>query len=162
MNYICDTAGKTAYCARCLTAKPHECRPLNYFHCSEAGESVRCDLIEETHTCYYCDHTGVDVNRIACTSIFFNHAMDEHAELPNYCCDDGIMCDERWQGLQEGKAAEPSPDMDCVLDIQWPADVKIEPQCFPFLLAFQDISHTTVVVAWALKEWLERDDESPS
>ena len=50
--------------------------------------------------------------------------------------------------------------MDCALDIRWPADVKIETPCFPFILAFQDTSHTTVAVLWALKERLE--DESLS
>ena len=41
------------------------------------------------------------------------------------------------------------------LEIKWPAEFKVEPQFFPFILAFQDMSHTTVVVAWALKRWLE-------
>ncbi len=50
--------------------------------------------------------------------------------------------------------------MDCALDIRWPTEFKIETQCFPFILAFQDTSRTTIAVPWALKEWLEGDDES--
>ena len=97
-EYICNAAGKVAYCAKCLTAKPHECRPLNYFHCSEAGGSVRCDLIEETHTCYYCNHEGPCVNRIHSTEFT---AWGKTQEI-RYVCDDVDACDERWQALQEG------------------------------------------------------------
>ncbi|KKK60874.1 hypothetical protein LCGC14_3020020 [marine sediment metagenome] len=96
-EYICNAAGKVAYCAKCLTAKPHECRPLNYFHCSEVGGSVRCDLIEETHTCYYCNHEGPCVNRIHSTEFT---AWGRTQEI-RYVCDDGDACDERWQALQE-------------------------------------------------------------
>jgi len=96
-EYICNAAGKVAYCAKCLTAKPHECRPLNYFHCSEAGGSVRCDLIEETHTCYYCNHEGPCVNRIHSTEFT---AWGKTQEI-RYVCDDVDACDERWQALQE-------------------------------------------------------------
>ena len=99
-EYICNAAGKVAYCAKCLTAKPHECRPLNYFHCSEVGGSVRCDLIEETHTCYYCNHEGADVNRIAKPISKFKERQTV------YCCNDGTLCDERWQALETDKEAE--------------------------------------------------------
>ncbi|KKL54898.1 hypothetical protein LCGC14_2260810 [marine sediment metagenome] len=49
--------------------------------------------------------------------------------------------------------------IDLPLEIKWPAEFKVEPQCFPFILAFQDTSHTTVAVPWALRQWLDGDDE---
>ena len=50
-------------------------------------------IVPETHTCYFCDHSGSDVNRIAV-------AMPPR----EYCCDDAVECDTRWQkGKKEDK-----------------------------------------------------------
>ncbi len=48
---------------------------------------------KETHTCYFCDHTGQDVNRIAKPISRFKERQTV------YCCDNAILCDERWQQL---------------------------------------------------------------
>ncbi len=108
-NYICDTAKEcgSKTCNYRLALPEHaRLMPQLGFMCVKAGHRVYPELVAptccamESHTCYFCDHTGIDVNRIACMSIVFNHAMDERAELPNYCCDDAVACDERWQALQ--------------------------------------------------------------
>ncbi len=60
--------------------------------CESAGHRVCCNpaaptcCAMEAHTCYFCDHTGTDVNRIAVV-------------MPpkEYCCDDAVACDHRWQ-----------------------------------------------------------------
>ncbi len=52
----------------------------------------------ETHTCYYCDHEGTDVNRVAAHSTLkvaprcIPLDRDDHIV---YCCDDGDACDAR-------------------------------------------------------------------
>ncbi len=46
----------------------------------------------ETHTCYYCDHEGTDVNRLAAYGPSMNEAQY------GYCCDDGQSCDARTRG----------------------------------------------------------------
>ncbi len=106
MNYICDTAKEcgSETCNYRLSLPEHaRLMPQLGFMCVKVGHRVYPELVApaccamESHTCYFCDHTGVDVNRIACISIVFNHAMDERAELPNYCCDDAAACDRRWQ-----------------------------------------------------------------
>ena len=61
----------------------------------------------ETHTCYFCDHTGQDVNRIATPISRFKERQTV------YCCDDGYACDERWQALQENDLEQ--------LQAQWDA-----------------------------------------
>lgn len=84
------------------------------FHCTTADCRVRCVpahittsdgtrlypgrvyATEDTHTCYYCDHEGIDVNRIAFMQHqFHDEAEDEGDEV--YCCDDAVECDKRWQ-----------------------------------------------------------------
>ena len=42
--------------------------------------------LKEIHTCYFCDRSGSDANRIAVV-------------MPprEYCCDDAVECDARWQ-----------------------------------------------------------------
>ena len=49
----------------------------------------------QTHTCYYCDHEGTDVNRIALVRQQFPGESPDEDEV--YACDDAIACDERWQ-----------------------------------------------------------------
>ncbi len=44
-----------------------------------------------THTCYYCDHEGTEVNRIG--GLPGGPARDTQ-----YCCDDGDACDARIRG----------------------------------------------------------------
>ncbi len=52
------------------------------------------------HTCYYCDHEGTDVNRVAVVTTFhtdpgvipFSVDGQQHT---HYCCDDGDACDAR-------------------------------------------------------------------
>ncbi len=90
MKYQCDTARECGH-PRCPVKTPHEhAFSLDYarFSCKHARHWVRCNPIEEpreTHTCYFCDHTGQDVNRIAVV-------------MPpkEYCCDDAVACDHRW------------------------------------------------------------------
>ncbi len=98
MKYQCDTAKECPY-DRCRAYRPHPHDPVcgDRTRCPELGILVRCNPIgepRETHTCYFCDHEGTDVNRIAVV-------------MPpkEYCCDDGIMCDERWQALGTDKEA---------------------------------------------------------
>ncbi len=87
MKYQCDTAKECPY-DRYSAYRPRPRGPV-CGGCNPIGEP------RETHTCYFCDHTGQDVNRIAVV-------------MPpkEYCCDDGIMCDERWQALDQGDSLE--------------------------------------------------------
>ena len=77
MKYICDTASLFEEMVRGIYSTP-------------APKM-------ETHTCYYCNHEGTDVNRIATPLSKFNEQQTV------YCCDDAIMCDERWQNVGNGR-----------------------------------------------------------
>ncbi len=46
-------------------------------------------LDAETHTCYYCNHEGPDVNRVAELADAVNRRGT------HYCCEDGDACDAR-------------------------------------------------------------------
>jgi len=94
MNVRCDTADDCGNdtCDGRLSHEGTEICAAGH-HCGTANARVRCNPIEEpreTHTCYFCDHTGQDVNRIA---IYLG------IRSTDYCCDDAVACDERWQQL---------------------------------------------------------------
>ncbi len=96
MNCICDTA-KECGSKTCnyRLALPEHVRPMLQlgFMCVKAGHRVHSELVAptccamEAHTCYFCNHEGTDVNRIAVV-------------MPpkEYCCDDAVACDHRWSG----------------------------------------------------------------
>ena len=77
-------------------ATDEKCVPYSRSGCYAGVEvlpiKVMVEMIRGRHTCYYCEHTGDDVNRIALIE-------DVHPALPNttihYCCDDGDACDAR-------------------------------------------------------------------
>ena len=106
MNYHCDTAENCGV-PQCAVKTPHVYDPRpsgcnRRFSCGHAGHPVRCHPIEEpreTHTCYFCDHTGQDVNRIAKPISRFKERQTV------YCCDNAILCDERWRADDEGGLA---------------------------------------------------------
>ncbi len=68
--------------------------------CDGSWNGLHCIKHNQTHTCYYCDHKGTDVNRIATVTTFhtdpgvipFSVESQQHTE---YCCDDGDACDAR-------------------------------------------------------------------
>ncbi len=108
INYICDTAKEcgSETCNYRLSLPEHaRLMPQLGFMCVKAGHRVYPELVAptccamESHTCYYCNHEGTDVNRIAGWNVVCRGSTE-------YCCDDGIMCDERWQALEEKKEAE--------------------------------------------------------
>ena len=85
------TPRKRQVTVRCSQLSEAEICLLNGIPCSVATDGITCAptcCTMEAHTCYFCDHTGQDVNRIAVV-------------MPpkEYCCDDGEACDERWQQL---------------------------------------------------------------
>ena len=129
MKYQCDTAGEVGACGGCDHGHDHEIIPFKcrtkrgpWFSCPATNTVVHCNPIApspacsvcaaekkhfqeslfgemarriysprpKTHTCYFCDHTGQDVNRIA---IYLG------IRSTDYCCDDAVACDERWQQL---------------------------------------------------------------
>ena len=124
MKYQCDTA-RDCGDSTCRHAKSHqECwRSRGPTKCSTADCLVRCNptvrheveapddewayqfgqrdggwQAPQTHTCYFCDREGTDVNRV--------HSAGNKRVLPVYCCDDGDACDARWQALETNKEAE--------------------------------------------------------
>ena len=119
MKYICDTAKECADTI-CRHRKPHETHDACYrVWCKAVSCHVRCNPVPvslfeemvrgiystpapkmETHACYYCQHEGTDVNRIATPLSKFNEKQTV------YCCGDGDACDERWQVLQEAESLE--------------------------------------------------------
>ena len=91
MKHRCDT-WKDCGDSTCRHAKSHgECwRSRGPTKCSTANCLVRCNpILEETHTCYYCNHEGPDVNRIA--------GFKANRRDVFHCCDDAVVCDHRWQ-----------------------------------------------------------------
>ena len=110
MKYICDTAKEcgSKTCNYKLALPEHaRLMPQLGFMCIKAGHRVYPEPVApnqpqvynwsptETYTCYFCDHEGTDVNRIAVV-------------MPprEYCCQDAVACDERWQALGTDKEAE--------------------------------------------------------
>ena len=92
MNVRCDTADDCGNdtCDGRLSHEGTEICAAGH-HCGTANTRVRCNPVAETHTCYFCNHTGQDVNRIA------KLAGCPSEEDIFYCCDDAVACDERWQ-----------------------------------------------------------------
>ncbi|KKL24201.1 hypothetical protein LCGC14_2417680 [marine sediment metagenome] len=108
MKYICDTAKECADTI-CRHRKPHETHDACYrVWCKDVSCHVRCNPVPvslfeemvrgiystpapkmETHACYYCQHEGTDVNRIATPLSKFNEKQTV------YCCDDGDGCGKR-------------------------------------------------------------------
>ncbi len=123
MKYQCDTARECG--SNCGRQRHHgyHSGPVGcdqWYNCKHAGHRVRCNPIAppparsvcaaekkhfqeslfgemarriysprpKTHTCYFCDHTGTDVNRIA---------TYRGIRSTDYCCDDAVACDERWE-----------------------------------------------------------------
>ena len=116
-NYICDTAKEcgSETCNYRLSLPEHaRLMPQLGFMCVKAGHRVYPEPVApnqpqvynwsptETHTCYYCNHEGPCVNRIHSTEFT---AWGRTQEI-RYVCDDGIMCDGRWQALETDKEAE--------------------------------------------------------
>ena len=88
------TPGKRQVTVRCSQLSEAELCLLNGMPCNVATDGIICAFHHlETHTCYFCDHTGQDVNRIDRLAV---NAVggDEHI----YCCDDAVACDHRWSG----------------------------------------------------------------
>ncbi len=105
MKYQCDTAKECGW-SNCGRQGHHgyHSGPVGcdqWYNCKHAGHRVRCNPMavvtfakayrSETHTCYFCNHTGQDVNRIA------RLAGCPGEEDIFYCCDDAVACDHRWQ-----------------------------------------------------------------
>ena len=89
------TPGKRQVTVRCSQLSEAELCLLNGMPCNVATDGIICAFHHlEAHTCYFCDHEGADVNRIASWNVVCRGSTE-------YCCDDGVMCDERWQALQE-------------------------------------------------------------
>ena len=108
MKYICDTAKEcgSETCNYRLSLPEHaRLMPQLGFMCVKAGHRVYPELVAptccamESHTCYFCDHEGTDVNRIAKPISRFKERQTV------YCCDNAILCDERWRADDEGGLA---------------------------------------------------------
>ncbi|KKK48104.1 hypothetical protein LCGC14_3148480, partial [marine sediment metagenome] len=54
-------------------------------------DSFAVNYTDPLHTCYYCEHEGTDVNRIA--KMWGCPGEEETC----FCCDDAVACDHRWQ-----------------------------------------------------------------
>jgi len=94
------TPGKRQVTVRCSQLSEAEICLQNGMPCSVATDGIACafhhpEIHAEVHACYFCDHTGTDVNRIA-------------AVMPpmEYCCQDAVACDERWQALDQEDSLE--------------------------------------------------------
>ena len=96
MKYICDTAKECGH-KKCEHQSHSDEMGCDIpFYCHHVLHRVRCKPVE-AHTCYFCDHTGTDVNRIA-TYLGIRST--------DYCCDDAVACDERWEALETDKEAQ--------------------------------------------------------
>ena len=82
-------------CSACGAEKEHQ--QHGFTTCGDPACSCQPRSLV-THTCYYCNHEGTDVNRI--------HAVLWGSGIVQYCCDDSDACDEGWQGEGESESLE--------------------------------------------------------
>ncbi|KKN00453.1 hypothetical protein LCGC14_1137490 [marine sediment metagenome] len=95
LGFMCETAGHRVYpelivpdgeCSdpRCACHSGVEAPDDEWTY--QFGQRDGGWQAPQTHTCYFCDHEGTDVNRIAVV-------------MPpkEYCCQDAVACDHRWQ-----------------------------------------------------------------